>query len=68
VHDGNGAISTDPAAQRIVARAQALLRADRRVSAVLAPRPGLSLSKDGRTAVVQAGRRSRRERDGPRCR
>jgi len=55
VHDGSGPISTDPAAQRILARAQALLRADRRVSTVLAPRPGLSLSKDGRTAVVQAG-------------
>ncbi len=55
VHDGNGPISTDPAAQRIIARAQALLRADRRVSTVVAPRPGMSLSKDGTTAVVQAG-------------
>ena len=35
--------------------AEALLRADRRVSTVVAPRAGLSLSKDGRTAVVQAG-------------
>jgi len=55
VHDGSGPISTDSTAQRIIARVQALLRADRRVSTVLAPRAGLSLSKDGRTAVVQAG-------------
>jgi RND superfamily putative drug exporter len=55
VHDSNGPIAGDPAARQIVARASALLRADPRVSVVLAPQPGMSLSKDGRTAVIQAG-------------
>ncbi len=55
VHDTKGPIANDPAAQAIIARAEALLRADNRVSTVVPPQPGLSLSKDGATAVVQAG-------------
>ncbi|MEO6702654.1 MAG: MMPL family transporter, partial [Jatrophihabitantaceae bacterium] len=55
VHDSTGPIANDPAAQAIVSRVEALLRADHRVSTVLAPQPGVSLSKDGATAVVQAG-------------
>ncbi len=55
VHDHTKPIAKDPAAQRIVARASALLRADPRVSVVMAPRAGMSLSKDGQTAVIQAG-------------
>ncbi len=55
VHDGSGPIAQNPAAQRIVWRAEALLRADTRVSTVVPPRPGLSLSKDGSTAVIQGG-------------
>jgi RND superfamily putative drug exporter len=55
VHDGSGPIAKDPAAQRIVARTAALLTADPRLSTVVGLRPGMSLSKDGRTAVVQGG-------------
>ena len=55
VHDSTGPIAADPAARRVVARAEALLRADHRVSTVVPPQPGLSLSRDGATAVVQAG-------------
>ena len=55
VHDTSAKIASDPAAQQVVARASALLRADSRVSTVIAPQPGLSISKDGRTAIIQAG-------------
>ncbi len=55
VHDTRGAIATDPAAQRVVARAESILKGDHRVSTVVPPRPGVSLSKDGATAVIQAG-------------
>lgn len=55
IHDGSGPIVDNPAAQRIVARAEALLKADPRVSVVVAPQPGVSLSKDGTTAIVQGG-------------
>ncbi len=53
--DRNSAISADPVAQSIVARATALLKADKRVSTVVAPTPGTSLSADGRTGVITAG-------------
>jgi RND superfamily putative drug exporter len=55
VHDSTGSVVSDPAAQRVVARVTAALTADRRISTVVAPRPGLSISRDGRTAIVQAG-------------
>jgi RND superfamily putative drug exporter len=55
IHDGTGPIANDPAAQRIVDRAQSLLRADHRVSTVVAPQAGSSLSRDGTTAIIQAG-------------
>ena len=45
----------DPAFQASIVRVQELLRADDRVSSVVAPRAGLSISRDRRTAVVQAG-------------
>ena len=48
-------ISENLTAQRAFARAEALLRADPRVSTVLDPRPGSTFSLDGRTAVIQAG-------------
>ena len=32
-----------------------MLKADRRVKSVVAPRPGVSISRDGHTAIVQAG-------------
>jgi RND superfamily putative drug exporter len=48
-------ISESLVAQRAFSRAQALLRADPRVSVVVDPRPGSTFSLDGRTAVIQAG-------------
>jgi RND superfamily putative drug exporter len=53
--DHNGPIATDSAARAVVAKVSALLRADPRVSTVVAPKPGVSLSANGRTAVVTAG-------------
>ena len=32
-----------------------MLKADRRVKSVVAPQPGVSISRDGHTAIVQAG-------------
>jgi RND superfamily putative drug exporter len=55
VHDKQGAIAADPAAQQVIAKATKLLEADSRVSTVVAPQPGVSISRDGRTAVIQAG-------------
>jgi RND superfamily putative drug exporter len=55
VHDSRGPLAADPAAQRIIARASALLKADGRISTVVAPQPGLSLSPDGTTGIIQAG-------------
>ena len=55
VHDTKQAISTDAQAQAVIARATALLQADHRVRDVIAPQPGVSVSRDGRTAIVQAG-------------
>ena len=39
----------------VVQEATALLRADDRLSTIVPPTPGLSISPDGRTGVVQAG-------------
>ena len=55
VVDKQGPIASDPAAQRVIAQASSLLKADHRVSTVVPPQPGVSISKDGRTAIVQAG-------------
>ncbi len=55
VHDSTGPISTDPAALQTIARSTALLKADPRVGAIVAPQPGMTISKDGRTAIIQAG-------------
>ena len=48
-------LATDPQAQDVISRATALLKADRRVSTVIAPQRGVSISQDGRTAILQAG-------------
>jgi RND superfamily putative drug exporter len=53
--DHRAPIGSDPAAQAVVARVTALLGSDRRVSTVVAPQRGLSLSSDGRTAIITAG-------------
>jgi RND superfamily putative drug exporter len=55
VVDHHGAISADPAAQQVVAGVARTLQANRDVSTVSLPRPGASLSRDGRTAIVTAG-------------
>ena len=55
VVDHGGPIASDPASRAAVAGAVRLLGADRRVSTVVAPQPGLSLSADGRTGVITAG-------------
>lgn len=41
--------------QAAIASTELTLRADRRVGVVVAPPPGVSISRDGHTAVVQAG-------------
>jgi len=55
VHDSTSAIAGDPVAQAAIARATSLLAADPRVAVVVAPQPGGSLSKDGRTAIIEGG-------------
>lgn len=55
VHDATGPIAHDPAAQRIVGKVDSLLTADPRISRVVPPQPGTSISRDGRTAVIQGG-------------
>lgn len=55
VVDHRRPIESDPAAQSTLARVTKLLRSSHAVSTVVAPEPGLSLSKNGRTAIVTAG-------------
>ena len=45
----------DPVFKRVVARVERTLRSDHAVSSVVAPAPGVSISQDGHTAIVQAG-------------
>jgi RND superfamily putative drug exporter len=47
--------ATDPAFGAVVARVERTLRADGAVSAVVPPTTGVSISRDGHTAIVQAG-------------
>ena len=54
VHDDAGDVTTGAGA-RTIARATALLRADDRIGAIIAPQPGASISPDGSTAVILAG-------------
>ena len=44
-----------PAFRAAVANVERTLRADRAVRSVVAPAPGVSISRDGHTAIVQAG-------------
>ncbi len=53
--DHNGAIATNPQAQAAVAKAASMLRSDPRVSTVVLPQPGTTISRDGRTAVIVGG-------------
>jgi len=54
VHSSAGPV-TSGAGAAAIDRAVVLLKGDARVSQVVAPQPGTSISQDGRTAVVQAG-------------
>ena len=54
LHSSSSSI-TSPAFAATVARVERTLKASPAVSGVVAPRPGVSISRDGRTAVVQAG-------------
>ncbi|MFN8175890.1 MAG: MMPL family transporter [Solirubrobacteraceae bacterium] len=54
VHSGSKTVA-DPAFRRAVSAAEATLRRDHRVTRVVPPQPGASISRDGRTAVIQAG-------------
>ena len=45
----------DPVFQQTIAGVQRTLKADKAVTTVVPPRPGMSISRDGHTAVVQAG-------------
>ena len=53
--DRHGAIASDPAAQAAIAKASAMLKADPRVSTVVRPQAGTTISRDGRTAIIVAG-------------
>ena len=55
VVDRNVPLATDPAAQTVITRATEQLRTDRRVSTVVPPQTGVSLSPDGRTGIITAG-------------
>ncbi|WP_217914981.1 MMPL family transporter [Miltoncostaea marina] len=54
VHSDEATVA-DPAFRSVVAEAQRTLAADPRVTEVVPPRPGQSISRDGHTAVIQAG-------------
>jgi RND superfamily putative drug exporter len=45
----------DPAFRQTIAGVQRTLKADKAVTTVVPPQPGMSISRDGHTAVVQAG-------------
>jgi RND superfamily putative drug exporter len=47
--------AAEPAFREAVAEAESVLRADSRVTRVVPPREGVSVSRDGHTAIVQAG-------------
>jgi RND superfamily putative drug exporter len=54
VHSPTATTST-PAFQRVVSGVERVLRADAAIRTVAAPAPGVSISRDGHTAIVQAG-------------
>ncbi len=53
--DHHGPFASDPQAQAVMAKATQVLRSDPRVSTVIPPQAGVSISRDGRTAVITAG-------------
>ena len=53
--DHHGPIASDPQAQAAVVKATKVLRSDPRVSTVVPPQAGVSVSRDGGTAIITAG-------------
>ena len=47
--------ASDPAFAHTVARVERILRSDPAVASIAPPKPGISISRDGHTAIVQAG-------------
>lgn len=56
VHSDTASTSS-PAVAAVITKAELLLRSDGRVSTVVTPTAGVSISSDGHTAVIQAGAR-----------
>ncbi len=54
VHSSTKTVA-DPAFKSAVARASSTLKSDSRVKSVVPPQPGVSISRDGHTAIIQAG-------------
>ncbi len=55
VADRTRPIAKDRAARSVISRVEGTLRANKDVSTVVAPRPGSSISRNGKVAVVVAG-------------
>ncbi|MGO9856300.1 MAG: MMPL family transporter [Acidimicrobiales bacterium] len=53
--DRHDAIASDPRARAVVVEATKVLRRDPRVSTVVPPQARVSVSRDGRTAIITAG-------------
>jgi RND superfamily putative drug exporter len=47
--------TTSPTFRALIAKAETILRSDSRISTIVPPRPGVSISRDGHTALVVAG-------------
>ncbi len=54
VHSSTKTVA-DPTFKAAVARASSTLKADPRVKSVVVPQAGMSISRDGHTAIIQAG-------------
>lgn len=54
IHSDSGPL-TSPTGQQVVTRVERALTADHRISAVIPPQPGATVSQDGRTAIVIGG-------------
>ena len=62
VHSDTGTVTSGDGA-RAIAGVESLLRGNPRISTVIPPAPGTAISRDGRTAVVQAGAASANTND-----
>jgi putative drug exporter of the RND superfamily len=56
IHSSN-LTANSPVFHATVGRAEAILRSDSRISTVVLPQPGVSISRDGHTALIVAGAR-----------